>query len=66
MSPPSREGASFGKFLRLRLEINYVNGLPIDNGTASNTPTRARETKTDHLRGRTPVGGYTQVLPVEF
>jgi hypothetical protein len=66
MSQPSREGVSFGKFLRLRLEINYMNRFPIENRAACNLPTHARETNADLLRDRTPVGGYTQILPVEF
>src|SRR6516162_553557 len=66
VSQPPRESASSGKFLCLRLEINYMNRFPLENRTACNLPTHARETNTDLLRDRTPVGGYTQVLPVEF
>jgi hypothetical protein len=43
-----------------------MNRFPLENRTACNLPTHARETNTDLLRDRTPVGGYTQVLPVEF
>ena len=66
MSQPSREGAALGKFLGLRLEINDMNRFPVENRTACNLPAHARETNTGLLRDRTPVGGYTQVLPVEF
>ena len=66
MSLPLRHGASFGKFLGLRLEIKYVDRPPLENGAACNTPTRARETNADFSRNRTPVGGRTQVLPVEL
>jgi hypothetical protein len=59
MSQPSREGASFGKFLRLRLEINYMNRFSLENRAACNLPTHARETNADILRDRSPVGGYT-------
>jgi hypothetical protein len=43
-----------------------MNRFPLENRTACNLPTHARETNTDLLRDRTPVGGYAQVLPVEF
>src|SRR5690348_3144465 len=66
MSQPSREGTSFGKFFRLRLEINCVNRFTLENRAAYDLPTHARETDADLLRDRTPVGGYTQVLPLEF
>jgi hypothetical protein len=66
MSQPSREGAAFGKFLGLSLDVNYMNRFPIENRTAGNLPTHARETNADLLRERTSVGGYAQVLPVEF
>jgi hypothetical protein len=46
MSEPPRHGASFGKLLGLRLEVNYMNGLPLENDAACNTSTCARETKT--------------------
>src|SRR6516162_1981069 len=59
VSKLSREGASFGKFVSLRLEVNYMNRLSIDHGTATNTSTRARVMITDLLRDRTPVGGCT-------
>src|SRR5215467_10255619 len=45
MSEPPCHGASFGKVLGLRLEVNYMNGLPLENDAACNTSTRARETK---------------------
>src|SRR6516162_947363 len=66
MSQPSREGAAFGKFLGLCLEVNYMNRFPLENRTACNLSSHARETNADLLRECTPVGGYTQVLPVEF
>jgi hypothetical protein len=66
MSKPSCESTSFGEFLDLCLEVDYMNGLPIDNGTAIDAPTRARETNANLLGDRTPVGGRMQVLPVEF
>jgi hypothetical protein len=59
VSQPSREGASLGKFVSLRLEVNYMNRPSIDNDAARNTSTRARETKADLVRDRTPVGGCT-------
>src|SRR6516162_7527048 len=59
VSQSSREGASFGKFVSLRLQVNYMNRLSIDNGAARNTSTRARETNADLVRDRTPVGGWT-------
>src|SRR5262249_23997818 len=59
MSHPSRDGASFGKFLNLRLEIGYMKRLSLENGATYKTSTRARETKTDLLWNRTPVGGYS-------
>ena len=58
VSEPSREGASFGKFVSLRLEVNDMNRLSIDNGAARNTSTRARETNAELVRDRTPVGGW--------
>ena len=66
MAQAFREGAAFGKFLRLRPEINYTNRFSLENRTACNLPTHARETNAELLRDRTPVGGYTQVLPVQF
>ena len=57
VSKPSREGASFGKFVSLRLEVNYMNRLSIDNGAARNTSTRARETDAEIGRNWTLVGG---------
>src|SRR6516162_1359481 len=66
MSVPSRERASFGKFLRLRAEIGHMNRFSLENRAAYHTSTRARETTTDLLWNRTPVGGRMQVLAVEF
>src|SRR5215472_7578238 len=66
MSEPSREGDSFGKFLRLRLEINYMYWSSLENRTARNLATKAREANADFLRNGTPVGGRMQVLLVEF
>jgi hypothetical protein len=66
MSEPSREGVSFGKFLRLRLEINYMHRSSLENRATRNLATNARETNADFLRNRTPVGGRMQVLLVEF
>ena len=66
LSKPSCESTSFGKFLGLCLKVDYMHELPIDNGTASNTPTCARVTITDLLWDRTAVGGYTYVLPIQF
>jgi hypothetical protein len=43
-----------------------MNGLPLENGAACNTPARARETSADILQNRTPMGGYSYVLPVDF
>jgi hypothetical protein len=48
------------------LEVDYVDRPPLENDAACNTPTRARETKADFYRNHPPVGGRTQVLPVEF
>jgi hypothetical protein len=59
MSQPSREGASFGKFHRLRLEVNYVNRIPLENRAAYNMPTHAWETSADILRNHTPMGRYS-------
>jgi hypothetical protein len=53
MSQPSREGASFGKFLRLRLEVNYMDGFSLENRATRNMATNARETNADILRNRT-------------
>src|SRR5262249_28163489 len=66
VSEPPRQGASFGKVLDLRLEVNYMNGLPLENGAARNTSTRARETKTLRVWDCAPVGGFTYVLPIQF
>jgi len=66
VSEPFREGASLGKFVSLRLEVNYMNRLSIDNGAARNTSTRAWETNADLVRDRTPVVGYTQILPIKL
>ena len=57
--PSRRAKASFGKFLRRRLEVNYMNRLPIDNGSACNASTRAWETSANFLWDRTPMPGYT-------
>jgi hypothetical protein len=59
VSEPFREGASLGKFVSLRLEVKYMNRLSIDNGTARNTSTCARESKAALVLERTPVGGQT-------
>ena len=45
MSESPRHGASFGKVIGLRLKVNYMNGLPLENDAACNTSTSARETK---------------------
>jgi hypothetical protein len=66
MSQPSCERASFGKFLRLRLEINYMHRFSLENRATRNMATNARETNADILRNCTPVGGNMQVLAVEF
>jgi hypothetical protein len=63
---PFRKGAAFGKFVRLSLEVNYVDRLPVEDGAACDAPTRAREPSADFLRNRTPVSGRTNVLPVEL
>jgi hypothetical protein len=47
VSQPLREGASFGKFLRLSLEINYMDRPSLENDAACDMPTRARETNAD-------------------
>jgi len=59
MAQPPGKGVSFGKFLRRRLEVNYMNRLPIDNGSACNASTRAWETSANFLWDRTPMPGYT-------
>jgi hypothetical protein len=67
MSEPSREGASFGKVLGLRLEVNDMDGLPLENDAACNTSGRAGTPSADILlRNRTPVGCRMQILLVEF
>ena len=66
MPQPFREGAAFGKFVRLSLEVNYVDRLSVENGTACDTPTRARKPNADFLRNRAPVSGRTNVLPIEL
>jgi hypothetical protein len=33
-SQPSREGASYGKFLRLRVEIGHMNWFSLENRAA--------------------------------
>ena len=67
MAQPPGKGVSFGKFLRRRLEVNYMNRLPVNNGAACNASTRARETNADLLRQNcTPVRGYMKGLPVQF
>src|SRR5262249_7959240 len=54
-----RQGASFGKVLGLRLEVNYMNGLPLENDAACNSSTRARETKAPSpVWEGAPVGGF--------
>jgi hypothetical protein len=58
-------GASFGKFLRLRLEINYMNRFSLEYRAAGNMSTNM-ERNADILPNSTPVGGRTQVLVVEF
>jgi len=63
---PFRKGAAFRKLIGFSLEVNYVDRLPLENGAASDTPTRARKLNADFLRNRTPVGGRTNVLPVEI
>jgi hypothetical protein len=47
VSQPLRERASFGKFLRLSLEINYMDRPSLENDAACDSPTRARETNAD-------------------
>jgi len=47
VSQPPRDGASFGKVLGLRLEVNYMNGAPLENGAARNTSMRAGKTEAD-------------------
>jgi hypothetical protein len=47
VSQPPRDGASFRKVLGLRLEVNYMNRAPLENGAACNTSMRAGETKAD-------------------
>src|SRR5262249_24413965 len=67
MSEPPRHGASFGKVLGLRLEVNYMNGLPLENDAACNASPRARETKVPaSVWDCAPVGGFAQVLPIQF
>src|SRR5215472_144608 len=66
MSESSGEGASFEKFLRLRLEISYMHRSSLENRATRNLATNARETNADLLRNRTPMGGRMQVLLVKF
>jgi len=62
----SRDGTSFGKFFSLGLEINYMNGLAIEDRSACDASSRARKRKPDLLRDRTTVGNYMQNLPVQL
>jgi hypothetical protein len=67
VSQTFRQGASFGKFLGLRLQVNHVDWLPLENGTACDTPTGARHSFADFLRRNwAEVGGQTQVLSVDL
>ena len=56
VSQPLREGASLGKFLRLSLEVDYVDRPSLENCAAYDMLTRALETNANILRNRTPVG----------
>src|SRR5262249_45182785 len=66
MPQPFRKGAAFGKFVRLSLEVKYVDRLPVENGATCDTPTRTRKPNANFFRNRTPVGGRTNVLLVEL
>jgi hypothetical protein len=60
VSEPPRQGASFGKFLGLGLEVKYMKGLPLENDAACNTSARARKTKAlSPVWECAPVGGFT-------
>src|SRR5262249_16358044 len=63
---PFRERASFGIFLRLSLEVDYVDRTTLENCPASAIPTRAQETYTNLLRNRSPGGDRTEFLPVKL
>ena len=43
-----------------------MDSLTLENGATSDAPTGARHSKADSLWNRAPVGGRTEVLPVEF
>jgi hypothetical protein len=47
VSQSLREGASFGKFLRLSLKVSYVDRPSLKNDAACDSPTRARESNAD-------------------
>jgi len=66
MPQPSREGASFGKFLSFRVEIGNMNRFSLENRASRNMATNARETNANILPNCTPMGGRMQVLAVEL
>ena len=45
VSEPFCQGASFGEVLGLGLDVNYMNGFPLEKEAACNSSARARETK---------------------
>src|SRR5215469_3924661 len=66
MPESSRESVSLGKFLRLRLEINYMHRSSLENRAPRNLATNARETNANFLPNCAPMGGRVQALAVEF
>src|SRR5262249_41740664 len=60
LAQPFRKGAPFGELLCLSLQVNHVDRLPLENGTACDAPTRARHSNANFLRrNRAAVGGQT-------
>src|SRR5215467_13987209 len=45
VSEPFCQGASFGEVLGLGLDVNYMNGFPLEKEAPCNSSARARETK---------------------
>src|SRR5262245_57665601 len=60
------QGATLGKFLRLRLEICHVNRPSLEHRASADSTRYAGDWDIEVYRNWALVGGRPQVFPVEF
>ena len=59
------QGAAYGELLGLRLEINYLNGLPVEHGAPCNAAPHDRDQAASGAGNGAVVGGHLQAFRVK-